>query len=90
MSVWIKGNGIYFVNIDIITIHNLFISSDIYHFAYNAAAVTLKDSTGHIYFAAAGAEAGSVTTASLSRGMALRMLPPCHEASRASFSRMAM
>ena len=30
--------------------------------AYNAAAVTLKDSTGHIYFAAAGAAAGTVST----------------------------
>lgn len=31
--------------------------------AYNAAAVTLKDSAGHIYFAAAGAAAGTVNTA---------------------------
>ena len=31
--------------------------------AYNAAAVTLKDSTGHIYFAATGAAAGTVSTA---------------------------
>ena len=31
--------------------------------AYNAAAVTLKDSAGHIYFAASGAAAGAVTTA---------------------------
>ena len=31
--------------------------------AYNAAAVTLKDSTGHIYFAATGAAAGAVSTA---------------------------
>ena len=31
--------------------------------AYNAAAVTLKDGTGHIYFAATGAAAGTVTTA---------------------------
>lgn len=30
--------------------------------AYNAAAVTLKDSTGHIYFAATGAAAGTVST----------------------------
>ena len=28
--------------------------------AYNAVAVTLKDSAGHIYFAAAGAAAGTV------------------------------
>ena len=31
--------------------------------AYNAAAVTLKDSAGHICFAASGAAAGTVTTA---------------------------
>ena len=31
--------------------------------AYNAATVTLKDSTGHIYFAADGAAAGTVSTA---------------------------
>lgn len=31
--------------------------------AYNAAAVTLKDSSGHIYFAATGAAAGTVSTA---------------------------
>ena len=30
--------------------------------AYNAAAVTLKDSTGHIYFAATDAAAGTVST----------------------------
>lgn len=31
--------------------------------SYDAAAVTLKDGTGHIYFAATGAAAGTVTTA---------------------------